>query len=78
MTIKIYTKTKHFKTKQHTYLPKMYGVIEGPIHQMLKSYPNDFCFIRHESKRSLRPSAKNKKERNGNEKGEEEKIKSNK
>ena len=60
MTIKIYTKTKHFKTKQNTYLPKMYGVIEGPIHQMLKSYPNDFCFIRHESKRSLRPSAKNR------------------
>lgn len=28
---------------------------------MLKSYPNDFCFIRHESKRSLRPSAKTRK-----------------
>ena len=47
-----------------TYIPKMYGVIEGPIQQMLKSYPNEFTFIRHESKRSLRPSAKDKKLKN--------------
>ena len=61
MTIKIYTKTKHHKSKQHTYIARMYGVIEGPIHHMLKHFPNEFDFIRHESKRSLRPSAKEKK-----------------
>ena len=60
MTIKIYTKTKHHKSKQHKYIAKMYGVIEGPIHHMLKHFPNEFDFIRHESKRSLRPSAKGK------------------
>jgi len=75
LSIKIYTKTKHHLSKQHKYIARMYGVIEGPIHQMLKAYPNDFCFIRHESKRSLSPSAKNKKERNG--KNEEEKTKTN-
>ena len=46
MSIKIFTRTRHFKSNK-TYIPKMYGVIEGPI--------------RHESKRSLRPSAKDKK-----------------
>ena len=61
MAIKIYTKTKHHKSKQHTYIAKMYGVIEGPIHHMLKHFPNEFDFIRHESKRSLRPSAAEKK-----------------
>tara|TARA_Y100001951_G_C11035761_1_gene127456 strand:- start:44 stop:262 length:219 start_codon:yes stop_codon:yes gene_type:complete len=61
MAIKIYTKTKHHLSKQHKYIPRMYGVIEGPVHQMLKHFPNEFVFIRHESKRSLRPSAKEKK-----------------
>ena len=60
MAIKIYTKTKHHKSKQHTYIARMYGVIEGPIHQMLKQFPNEFDFIRHESTRSLRPSKKDK------------------
>jgi hypothetical protein len=63
MAIKIYTKTKHHKSKQHTYIPKMYGVIEGPIHQMLLQFPKQFEFVRHESKRSLRPSAKSKNEK---------------
>ena len=62
MTIKIYTKTKHHKTKTNTYLPKMYGVIEGPIHKMLLHFPKQFEFVRHESKRTLRPSAKSKSE----------------
>ena len=62
MAIKIYTKTKHHKSKQHTYIPRMYGVIEGPIHHMLKHFPKEFMFIKHESKRSLRPSAKSRKE----------------
>ena len=54
MSIKIYTKTKHFKTKKNTYVPKMWGVIEGPVHQMMRYFPKEFAFIRHESKRSLR------------------------
>ena len=62
MSIKVYTKTKHHKSKQHTYIPRKYGVIEGPVHQMLLRFPNEFMFIRHESKRSLRPSARGKKE----------------
>ena len=57
--IKIYTKTKHHKVK-NSYIAKMYGVIEGPIQQMLLQFPKEFEFIRHESKRSLRPSAKGK------------------
>ena len=61
MAIKIYTKTKHHKSKQHTYIARMYGVIEGPINHMLLQFPNEFGFLRHESKRSLRPSAKDKK-----------------
>ena len=61
MAIKIYTKTKHHLSKQHKYIAKMYGVIEGPIHHMLKHFPNEFDFIRHESTRSLRPSKKDKK-----------------
>jgi hypothetical protein len=54
MSIKIYTKTKHHKSKQHTYIHKMYGVIEGPIHQMMKQFPNQFSFMRHETKLTLR------------------------
>jgi len=61
MSIKIYTKTKHHKSKQHTYIARMYGVIEGPVKDMLLHFPNEFRFLRHESKRSLRPSAKDKK-----------------
>ena len=38
--IKIFTKTKHFK-KDNTYQPKMYGVIEGPVNQMLKYFPKE-------------------------------------
>ena len=62
MSIKICTKTKHFKTKKNTYVPKMWGVIEGPVHQMMRYFPKEFAFIRHESKRSLRPSARAKAE----------------
>ena len=62
MSIKIYTKTKHFKTKKNTYSPKMWGVIEGPIHLMMRDFSKEFAFIRHESKRSLRPSARSKAE----------------
>ena len=59
MSIKIYTKTKHHKVNDK-YIAKMYGVIEGPVNQMLKQFPNAFSFIRHESTRSLRPTKKEK------------------
>ena len=58
--IKIYTKTKHHKVK-NSYIAKMYGVIEGPIHDMLKTFPDEFKFVRHESTRALRPSKAQKK-----------------
>ncbi len=60
MAIKIYTNTKHLKVG-NTYVSKMYGTIQGPIHTMLKHYPKEFAFMRHETKRSLRPSARGKK-----------------
>ena len=41
--IKVYTKTKHFKSG-NTQNAKMYGVIEGPVHMMLK-YFQKFQFI---------------------------------
>jgi len=60
MAIKKYTKTKHHKTTKGTYIPKMYGVIEGPVHQMMQYFPDTFKFLRHESKRSLRAPQGNK------------------
>ena len=36
-SVKIFTKTKHVKIN-NTYQPKIYGVIEGPVNQMLKHY----------------------------------------
>tara|TARA_R100000951_G_C2545826_1_gene150815 strand:+ start:379 stop:561 length:183 start_codon:yes stop_codon:yes gene_type:complete len=53
MTIKIYTKTKIQKNKNN-HIQKMYGVIEGPIHHMMKHFPNQFGFMRHETKSDLR------------------------
>jgi hypothetical protein len=32
----------------------MYGTIEAPINKMMKAYPEDFAFMRHETKRSMR------------------------
>jgi|TARA_R100000234_G_C4938326_1_gene151753 hypothetical protein len=52
-SVKIFTKTKHVKIN-NTYNAKLYGVIEGPINQMLKYYPNEFKFLRHETKEMLR------------------------
>ena len=34
--IKVFTKTKHFKKEKNSYDAKIYGVIEGPVNQMLK------------------------------------------
>ena len=59
--IKIFTKTRHFKTGNNTYNAKLYGVIEGPVNQMLKYYPNEFKFLRHETKLMLRSPRKKKK-----------------
>ena len=46
-------------SKDGCLLPKMYGVVEGPVTKMIKAYPEEFSFMRHETKRSLRD--KNKK-----------------
>ena len=29
----------------------MFGVIEGSVNKILKAYPSEFSFIRHETKR---------------------------
>tara|TARA_Y100001937_G_C6927346_1_gene244475 strand:- start:294 stop:512 length:219 start_codon:yes stop_codon:yes gene_type:complete len=44
--IKIYTKTVMDKRDF-----KMYGIIEAPIHKMLKAYPREFRFLKHETRR---------------------------
>ena len=46
--IKIYTKTVTEGRDR-----KMWGVIEAPIDKMLKAYPDEFKFMRHETRRSL-------------------------
>ena len=53
--LKIYTRTTHEK-KEKTYVPKVLGVIEGPVVKMIKAYPKEFGFMRHETTRSIRPS----------------------
>ncbi len=57
--LKTYTKTTNEKTNGR-YIPKMLGVIEGPVNKMIKAYPQEFSFMRHETKRSLRPSSRGK------------------
>ena len=57
--IKIYTRTIHKKVNGK-YIPEMMGVIEAPVNKMMKAYPGEFRFMRHETKRSLRPSARGK------------------
>ena len=60
--LNIYTRTTHEK-KDRVYSPKMLGVIEGSVNKMIKAYPKEFSFMRHQTKRSLRPSARGKKNR---------------
>ena len=55
--LKFYTRTTHEKVGP-TYIPKMLGVIEAPINKMIKAYPEEFSFMRHQTKRDLRPSEK--------------------
>ena len=54
--IKVFT-----KTIMENGSPKMVGVTEAPVNKMMKAYPKEFSFMRHETKRSLRPSARSKK-----------------
>ena len=44
--IRIYTRTLKDKGDY-----KMYGVIEAPIHKMLKAFPHEFRFLKHETRR---------------------------
>ena len=57
--LKIYTKTTNEKINGR-YISKMLGVIEGPVNKMIKAYPEEFSFMRHETKRSLRDKNKKK------------------
>ena len=58
--IKIYTKTR-FEKSNGKYISKMLGVIEAPVTKMIKAYPREFKFMRHQTKRDLRPSSRSKK-----------------
>ena len=58
--LKFYTKTVIVDVKGIK-VPKMLGVIEGPVNKMMKAYTDEFSFMRHQTKRDLRPSAKGKK-----------------
>tara|TARA_R100000656_G_scaffold74869_1_gene55554 strand:+ start:6161 stop:6355 length:195 start_codon:yes stop_codon:yes gene_type:complete len=53
--IKIYTKTR-FEKSNGKYISKMYGVIEAPVTKMIKAYPSEFKFMRHQTMRDQRPS----------------------
>ena len=61
MTYKIYGLKVYTKTIMDGRIPKIMGVIEGPVNKMMKAYPEEFSFMQHETKRSLRPSARGKK-----------------
>ncbi len=53
--LKFYTRTTHEKVGK-TYIPKMLGVIEGSVNKMIKAYPREFNFMRHQTMRDQRPS----------------------
>ena len=53
--IKIYTKTR-FEKSNGKYISKMLGVIEAPVTKMIKAYPSEFKFMRHQTMRDQRPS----------------------
>ena len=58
--LKFYTKTV-IEDVKGIKVPKMLGVIEGPVNKMMKAYTDEFSFMRHQTKRYLRPSVKGKK-----------------
>ena len=60
--LKIYTKTTNEKINGR-YISKMLGVIEGPVNKMIKAYPEEFSFMRHQTMRDQRPSKGKKKEK---------------
>ena len=62
--LKVFTKTVMEESKDGSLLPKMYGVIEGPVTKMIKAFPDEFSFMRHETKRSLRKKRKEEKWKN--------------
>ena len=53
--LKIYTKTIVEETKKGK-ISKMLGVIEAPVTKMMKAYPREFNFMRHQTMRDQRPS----------------------
>ena len=48
--LKIYTRTTHGRNNG-VYIPKVLGVIEGPVVKMIKAYPKEFSFMRNETTR---------------------------
>ena len=72
--LKIYTRTTHGRNNG-VYIPKVLGVIEGPVVKMIKAYPKEFSFMRHETTRSIRPRKGKKKERENINGEKETKIK---
>ena len=58
--LKFYTKTV-IEDVKGIKVPKMLGVIEGPVNKMMNAYTDEFSFMRHQTKRDLRPGAKGKK-----------------
>ena len=58
---KIYGLKVYTKTIMDGRIPKMHGVIEGPVNKMIRAYSEEFSFMRHETTRSLRPSKKSPK-----------------
>ena len=60
MAIKIYTKTKHHKTTKGTYIPKMYGVIEGPVRFDDAISPYTFSNLLRHQKQKHQPEKQNK------------------
>jgi hypothetical protein len=55
--LKFYTKTV-IEDVKGVKVPKMLGVIEAPINKMIRAYPEEFSFMRHQTMRDQRPSKK--------------------
>ena len=55
--LKFYTKTV-IEDVKGVKVPKMLGVIEGPVNKMIRAYANEFSFMRHQTMRDQRPSKK--------------------
>ena len=47
--LKFYTKTV-IEDVKGIKVPKMLGVIEGPVNKMMKAYTDEFSFMRHQTK----------------------------